>query len=101
MIIDLIKKNNILWSEHAYNKVLSELIDPDIVFSTLSTFEILEEYPFHERGACFLALHFFKGVPLHVVWGISKGTKEPAIVVTIYRPKESKWLNLRKRKRQL
>ena len=31
------------------------------------------------------------GRPLHVVWGIEKGTDERAVVVTAYRPDPTEW----------
>ncbi len=37
--------------------------------------------------------------PVHVVWGVSKGTKTPAVIVTAYRPDPVKWTNdFRRRK---
>jgi hypothetical protein len=29
--------------------------------------------------------------PIHVVWGIPKGARSPAVLVTAYRPDPAKW----------
>jgi len=31
------------------------------------------------------------GNPIHVVWGIPKGTSSPAVLVTAYKPERSFW----------
>jgi hypothetical protein len=35
--------------------------------------------------------HDKAGQPIHVVWGIPRGSDSPAVVVTAYRPDPAKW----------
>jgi hypothetical protein len=53
------------------------------------------------RGPTVLVLLFDgSGQPIHVVWGLEKGTREPAVLVTTYRPTLDKWeADFRTRKR--
>ncbi len=32
-----------------------------------------------------------KDNPIHLVWGISKETQKPAVLITAYRPSDEKW----------
>ena len=34
-----------------------------------------------------------KGKPIHVIWGLSKNTNFPAVLVTAYRPDPQYWSN--------
>jgi hypothetical protein len=31
------------------------------------------------------------GRPLHAVWGLEKGSTEPAVLITTYRPELARW----------
>lgn len=60
-----------------------------------SAAEVIEDYPQDPRGPSCLVLGFSKaGRPLHTV---VEGTTE-VIVVTVYRPAQSEWIDWRKRR---
>ena len=54
--------------------------------------EAIEDYPNYHIGPAILVLQVDStGDPLHVVYGLEKGTSEPAVLVTAYRPDPQKW----------
>ena len=78
LILELIKKSDILISSHGYD----ELADDNI----------LEEYPEFGKGPCVLLLQTDKaGKAIHTVWGIPKDKESPAVLITAYRPDLDKW----------
>jgi hypothetical protein len=84
---------------------LEELLADDILFAdvlaSLTSAEVVEDYPDHARGPCVLALqHDAVGQPLHILWGIPKNRPNFAVLVTAYRPDSQKWTNdFRERRR--
>ena len=57
------------------------------VLAGLETAVVMEDYPAAPRGESVLVLQMDRdGQPIHVVWGIAKGSNKPGILVTAYRP---------------
>ncbi len=79
-------------SQHAYDRLAENAIDAsDIESGTALAIEI-EDYPDAFKGPSVLVLQRDRGgQPIHVLWGLRKGTSSPAIVVTAYRPDPDRW----------
>lgn len=77
--------------EHGYDEMAADGIHIRDIVDSVSTAEVLEDYPDYPKGPCVLTLFQGKGGPFHVVWGIPKGRHSPAVVVTAYRPDLKRW----------
>ena len=88
-IVELIKRNEILISDHGYDE--DDIFIDDAVHNAAKG-ELIETYPEYSKGPCILVLQEDCGNrPIHVVWGIPKGQSSPAVLVTAYRPTPEKW----------
>lgn len=88
----LIAAGEVRISEHGYD----ELADDDILVRDLidgvGDATVVEDYPTFAKGRAVLVLQLdHDGRPVHVVWGIPKGSASPAVLVTAYRPDPSRW----------
>ena len=91
-IIDLIQKDQVLVSSHGYDEMAEELIFVSEVVAGVSEAIVIEDYPSYSKGPCVLLLQKdTNGRPIHVVWGIPRGSESPAVIVTAYRPDPSLW----------
>jgi hypothetical protein len=100
-IIQLIKLGQVNISEHGYNEIVEDGLFVRDIISSINRSIIIEEYPEYSKGPCVLVLQKDRdGQPIHVVWGIPKGKKSPAVLVTAYRPDPKRWEEdfLRRRK---
>jgi hypothetical protein len=89
---ELAQAGEALVSEHAARELDNDDIYPPEVLAGLSAAVVVEDYPSHPRGPCVLVLQGdAAGRPIHVVWGIPKGRRGPAVLVTAYRPDPTKW----------
>lgn len=85
---------------HGYDELTADNLSVQNVISGMESAELLEEYPEFAKGSCVLVLQKYQeDRPVHVVWGIAKGTKSPAVLVTAYQPDPRKWTeDFRRRK---
>lgn len=97
----LVKNGEVRISMHGYEELAVDNISVRNVVSGLPDAELLEDYPNFSKGPCVLVLQRDQnGQAIHVVWGISKGTTTPAVLVTAYRPDPKQWTaDFRSRKR--
>jgi len=62
------------------------------LFDNLDSAVVIEDYLDAIRGPTVLVLQKDSaGRPVHVVWGIRKGSEGPAVLVTAYRPDPLLW----------
>jgi hypothetical protein len=69
-------------SQHAFRRLGSHSIRSDDLVASIVSAVVLEDYPAYYSGPAVL---------VHAVWGIEKGTDEPAVLTTAYRPDPSLW----------
>ena len=75
---------------HAHQEMTEEDVSLEEVCEVLLNGHIIENYPEHKRGACCLVCgHTSGGRYVHVVCTTSL---EVAIIITVYEPREPKWV---------
>lgn len=100
-VCELIAQKKVFGSAHALARCAARgILLTEVISGTLSGLPI-EDYPDYHAGPAVLVLSYDSfGLPVHAVWGLEKGTREPAILVTAYRPDPADWdPDLRTRKR--
>ena len=91
-IRDLIGAGDVRISEHGYDELSDDGLSVREIIAGISEAQIVEEYPDFPKGPCILLLQKdSSGRPVHVVWGIPKGYKNPVVLVTAYRPNPELW----------
>jgi hypothetical protein len=91
-IKDLVSRRSLRISDHGYNELSNDGISAREVVDGIQSAAVVREYPEYARGPCVLVLQRDgQGGPIHVVWGIPKNAKEPAVLVTAYRPDPEVW----------
>ena len=88
----LVASEEVRISAHGYDELSDDGIAARDIISGVATARSLEEYPDFPKGRCVLVLQQDRrNAPIHVVWGIPRGSDKPAVVVTAYRPDPKRW----------
>ncbi len=88
----LMMQGEVRISVHGYDELAADDLSARNVVSGLADAELLEDYPEFSKGPCVLVFQRDQeGRPIHAVWGIPKGTKGPAVLITAYRPDPTQW----------
>jgi hypothetical protein len=91
-ILRLIQDGEIVISNHGYDELAEDFLTVREIISGVTDAVEVEDYPVYPKGPCVLVLQpDAQGKPIHVVWGIPKGSSSPAVLVTAYRPDPSLW----------
>jgi hypothetical protein len=99
-IQDCFKADRVYYSKHARDEMEDEEsgeIRDEEVFETISTGEIIENYPDDEPyPSCLVYGRTLKSRPLHVVCAYSDDEKL-SIIVTAYQPDPERWIDFSRR----
>jgi hypothetical protein len=91
-IRQLVVAGNVRVSEHGYDELAEDDILVRDLLSDIGDATVIEDYPSFPKGPAVLLLQFDRDRrPVHVVWGIPKGSSSPAVLVTAYRPDPARW----------
>lgn len=79
---------------HGTRELAADKISLADVIEGIQDAVVVEDYPSHSRGPCFLARQTLPdGEKVHIVWGLKAGTVQPAVLITGYRPDPLQWSN--------
>jgi hypothetical protein len=91
-ILRLIQRAEVQISDHGYDELAADGLFVRDVMASVAEAVVVEDYPDYPKGPSVLVLQKDRtGRAIHVVWGISKGTASPAVLVTAYRPDPERW----------
>ena len=92
LIRHLILQENYLVSLHGYEEMEKDDIFLSDIVENMRNAEPIEAYPDYHKGPCCLFLvNNAEARPIHVLWGLAKGSSEPAVLITAYRPDPARW----------
>jgi len=75
---------------HGHQKMIEEDISYEVLREVLLRCRVIENYPEHQRGPCCLVYGYISDERfLHIV---CTTTLENIVVITVYEPKEPKWV---------
>lgn len=90
----LVRRREVRPSLHGFRELAADDILLDDLLDGIETAVVIEDYFDAARGPTVLVLQKdSSGRPIHVVWGIRKGSSGPAVLVTAYRPDPLRWSN--------
>ena len=91
-ILRLVEQGEVRISDHGYEELAADGLFAKDATASVADGIVVEDYPEYPKGRCVLVLQKDRwGKPIHVVWGIPKGSSSPAVLITAYRPDPTRW----------
>lgn len=88
----LVRAGNYTVSDHAYEELMKDAIQPHEIVMDLDNAIVIEDYPDAHRGPTVLVLcQSANGTTVHSVWGMFKADTNMAVLITAYVPDPVKW----------
>lgn len=95
----LVLSGEVRVSDHGYGELEKDQISIEDVMVGIVSAEAIEDYRERARGSVLTLQRDRHHRPVHVVWALPAGERQPAVLVTAYRPDRRLWGNeFRKRK---
>lgn len=92
LVKGLVAAEKVIVSLHANKRFAESGLTTAEVEAGAATGIVVEDYPDYHKGPSVLVLQLDSiGRPVHVLWGIRKGSGEPAVIITAYRPDTEIW----------
>ena len=99
-IRELVGRREVYVSDHGYDELANDgIFIQDILAGVLDAI-VIEDYPDYYKGPSVLVFQRDEQGAIHVVWGISKNTTSPAVLITAYRPDPDRWSEDYQRRKQ-
>jgi len=100
-LVQAIKLHQVHVTDHADEEAQADALVLEEIFSSISRGEIIEDYPTDRPyPSCLVYGDNDKQEPIHSVWAYNSGTRW-AVLITVYRPDPKRWINWRKRRKDL
>src|SRR5437764_13972015 len=88
----LVRQGQVSVSRHGFRELAADDILLDDVTGGVAAAMVIEEYPEYFKGPSVLVLQRDAQMhPIHVLWGLHRGTVSPTVIVTAYRPDAARW----------
>jgi hypothetical protein len=88
----LVAAGDVEVSAHGAEELDNDNISLREVLAGVQSAVVVEDYPTFAKGPCVLVLqHDAAGGPIHILWGLLRGTVRPAVLITAYRPDPNRW----------
>lgn len=98
-IVESIWSNRIRITDHADEEAHIDNLLFDEIFYSVFQGKIIKDYPGDRPyPSCLIFGQTFRGEPIHSVWGYNEQNKW-AVLITVYRPDPSLWINWRTRRK--
>lgn len=85
-------------TDHADEEARNDNLSYDEILFSVLMGKIIEDYPDDKPyPSCLIYGNTFENEPVHTVWAYNGETKY-AVLITVYRPDPSRWINWQRRK---